>query len=74
MANKLYAQTNIKHFIAYIIRRLYAASGDSWHPTKRTNSTVEEFLGKKYKAWFEICIKVAPYHWDEAIHKGNAEN
>ena len=34
---------------------------------------VEDFLAKKYKAWFEICIKVAPYHWDEAIHKGNAE-
>ena len=72
-AEQKYAQTNIKHFIAYIVRRLYAASGDSWHPTKRKNSTVENFLAKQYQAWFAICIKVSPYHWDEAVHRGNAE-
>ena len=72
-AEPKYAQTNIKHFVAYIVRRLYAASGDSWHPTKRRTSTVEDFLAKKYQIWFAICIKLAPYHWDEAVRRGNAE-
>ena len=72
-AQQKYAKTNMKHFIAYIARRLYEARGDSWHPTHRGNNKVDPDLAQKYAPWFLNCIKVAPSHWEDAVRRGNAE-
>ena len=72
-AQQKYAKTNIRHFIAYIARRLYEAMGDSWHPTKRGDNKIDPDLAIKYAPWFLKCIKVASSHWDDAVSRGNAE-
>ena len=71
-ADVKFAQTNIKHFAAYIIWRLHKACGDSWHPTKRQKNTVKD-IGPQYERWFTICIKFSNDHWTETLHSGNAE-
>ena len=72
-AKQKYAKTAMKHFIAYIVRRLYNAMGDSWYPTKRQTNIIDDTLAERYEPWFTISIKVAHSHWEDAVRKGNAE-
>ena len=65
-------KTQLKHFCAYICRRLDQRTGDTYVPTNATTSTITSEMKEEYHTWFVKKIKLPRDTFDFSVKSGNA--
>ena len=65
-------KTQIKHFCAYICRRLDQRTGETYVPTNESSSRITPEMEKEYKAWFLNKIELSRDDFGSSVKSGVA--